>query len=485
MNNETILQGFEWYLPDDSKHWNRLYKEADRLQDAGITMVWLPPAYKGAAGASSVGYDVYDTYDLGEFDQKGSIPTKYGTKDEYISLIKNFHKHGIKVLADVVLNHMMGADGVEAVNVIENSSYNHDEQISGVKQIDAWTKFTFEGRAGKYSNDTWNVSNFSGTDWDESAKRNGIFCFEGKSWNKETDIEKGNFDYLMGADLDTDNADTISKVIKWGKWYFDIAQMDGLRLDAVKHISFEFYRNYLSELREYKGENFFAVGEYWSPDIGRLMHYLDRTNYSMSLFDVPLHFAFQRAATSDGNFDMGSIRENTLVKMNPNCSVTFVDNHDTQPGQALSSYIPAWFKRHAYAQILLWKNGIPCVFYGDYYGIPHDNIEPVKDLDILCKVRKLFAYGEECDYYDDSSVVGFTRSGDSEHENSGVAVLLTDKLGGCKRMYVSDKFAGEKFVNVLNEKMQPVIIGEDGCGEFNVYNGDVSVWIRELAASKL
>lgn len=49
-------------------------------------MIWLPPAFK-ATGEHDVGYGVYDLYDLGEFDQKGTIPTKYGTKDEYLDAI--------------------------------------------------------------------------------------------------------------------------------------------------------------------------------------------------------------------------------------------------------------------------------------------------------------------------------------------------------------------------------------------------------------
>jgi hypothetical protein len=43
----------------------------------------MPPAYKGSAGINDVGYGVYDIWDLGEFDQRGGIPTKYGTREEY------------------------------------------------------------------------------------------------------------------------------------------------------------------------------------------------------------------------------------------------------------------------------------------------------------------------------------------------------------------------------------------------------------------
>ena len=69
MENKTISQFFEWYLPSDGTLWEKAEACAADLKNTGITSVWLPPAYKGAAGVSSVGYDVYDLYDLGEFDQ--------------------------------------------------------------------------------------------------------------------------------------------------------------------------------------------------------------------------------------------------------------------------------------------------------------------------------------------------------------------------------------------------------------------------------
>ena len=56
------------------------------------------------------------------------------------------------------------------------------------------------------------------------------------------------------------------------------------------------------------------------------------------------------------------------MKENPLLAVTFVDNHDSQPGQALASWVADWFKPLAYALILLRRDGYPCVFYGDYFG---------------------------------------------------------------------------------------------------------------------
>ncbi|CAM2856252.1 hypothetical protein PASE110613_04605 [Paenibacillus sediminis] len=110
--NGTMMQYFEWYLPDNGTLWTNLGNDAAHLKNIGITAVWIPPAYKGGS-SSDVGYGVYDKYDLGEFNQKGTVRTKYGTKSQLTSAIGTLHTNGIQVYGDVVLNHLMGADGVQ------------------------------------------------------------------------------------------------------------------------------------------------------------------------------------------------------------------------------------------------------------------------------------------------------------------------------------------------------------------------------------
>lgn len=85
----VIMQFFHWYIKPDGSLWNELSEKVDDLAAAGITSVWLPPAYKGLAGGFDVGYSVYDRYDLGEFDQKESVRTKYGTRDEYVLTVRS------------------------------------------------------------------------------------------------------------------------------------------------------------------------------------------------------------------------------------------------------------------------------------------------------------------------------------------------------------------------------------------------------------
>lgn len=92
--NGTILQGFSWYLPADGSHWRRIAEQAPDFAYQGITAVWLPPAYKAEKGAE-----------------------------------------------DVVAR--------------EVQSNNREAVFGDVQTISAWTRFDFPGRAGAYSDFTW------------------------------------------------------------------------------------------------------------------------------------------------------------------------------------------------------------------------------------------------------------------------------------------------------------------------------------------
>ncbi len=363
-NQDTIMQYFEWYLPSDSKHWERLSDDSDHLKELGINYVWLPPAYKGASGQNDVGYGVYDLYDLGEFNQKGSIPTKYGTKDEYINAIDVLKKKNIHVIVDIVLNHKMGADETEEVLAIQEDFENRNLSLSEARPIKAWTKYNFSGRGDTYSNFKWNWTHFHGVDWDDNTATASIYKFYGKHWDENVDKEKGNFDYLMGADIDLNNHDVVVELQNWGKWYLETTGADGFRLDAVKHIRAEFFPEWLEEVKQKNNKQLFVVGEYWSSNIDTIQQYIEKTQGCMKLFDVPLHYNFYRAATSNGEFDMRTIFDGTLVQTNPQKAVTFVDNHDTQERSSsvfmgtrlvqTTSLQPNLFAKRRYALCILW-----------------------------------------------------------------------------------------------------------------------------------
>lgn len=141
--NGIIMQYFEWYLNCNQNLWNEVAKDAEKLADMGITAIWLPPAYKGIGGKDEVGYGVYDLYDLGEFDQKGTIKTKYGSKDEYLNCIQVLKQSGIETYADIVLNHKMGADMLQTIPASKVDWKNHNQIVSDKEIVRVATKFTF------------------------------------------------------------------------------------------------------------------------------------------------------------------------------------------------------------------------------------------------------------------------------------------------------------------------------------------------------
>ena len=253
MANRTLIQYFEWYVSGHHVLWKKCKAQAARLAEFGITDVWLPPAYKAGFLEDNVGYAAYDLYDLGEFNQKGMIPTKYGTKDEYLEAIQAFHEHGIEVIADIVMNHKLGADAFEEAEAKCVNPSNRMQDQSDLIKISAPTVFDFPGRGGKYSNFKWRYEHFTGVDWDNYSKRSDrIYQFANKKWAEDVSGEMGNYDFLMGADVDVSNEEVKEELLNWGKWYMDFTKIDGFRLDAVKHISASFIKNAASKKSRFR-----------------------------------------------------------------------------------------------------------------------------------------------------------------------------------------------------------------------------------------
>ena len=114
--NATLLQGFEWHSPGN--HWNRLSGALQPLNDVGVTSIWLPPGCK-ANNPNGNGYDCYDLWDLGEFDQKWTKATKWGSRSELDGLIGRAKSMGVKIVWDAVLNHKTAGDATEECWAVE------------------------------------------------------------------------------------------------------------------------------------------------------------------------------------------------------------------------------------------------------------------------------------------------------------------------------------------------------------------------------
>ncbi|WP_052092075.1 alpha-amylase [Paenibacillus sp. FSL H7-0357] len=483
--NNTMMQFFEWNTPKDGGHWNHLAAEAANLSDVGITAIWIPPAYKGHVGTDDVGYGVYDFYDLGEFNQKGTVRTKYGTKAELKSAISSLHNNNVQVYGDIVVNHMLGGDQSENIKVTQVQGNNRNQTI-GEFNTNVWTKYNFDGRNNAYSNFKWNWTHFDGSgDYDK------IYRFPDKAWDWEVSTENGNYDYLMGTDIDYDNTAVADEIKKWGVWYVNEMGLDGYRLDAVKHIKYGFMKEFVENARAKTGKELFTVGEFIG-GTAELNSYLGKVNQSMSLFDFPLRNNFATASSSNGGYSMRNLASGTLTGTNSDKSVTFIENHDTQPDRsdAHGAQVLDWFKPLAYAYTLTRQEGYPSVFYGDYYGTRSSNtagpgtgkIKSLKSkLDPLLKARKDYAYGKQNDYLDSDDMIGWTREGLASKPNSGLATVMTDRAGGSKTMYVGTSHAGEQWKDITGNFSDKVTIGSSGNGTFKVKEGSVSVWVPDVA----
>ena len=479
MENQTLMQYFEWYLPDDGQHWNRLAEDAPNLAAKGIRKVWMPPAFKGT-GSNDVGYGVYDLFDLGEFDQKGTVRTKYGLKEEYLRAIEALSQNGIEAIADVVLNHKAAADYKERFTVVEVDPNDRNVEISEPFEIEAWMHFAFPGRNKTYNDFEWHWYHFTGTDYDAKNNRSGIFLIQGdnKGWADDelVDNENGNYDYLMYADIDFKHPEVIQNLYDWAHWFIESTGVHGFRLDAVKHIDSFFMKNFIRDITEKYGEDFYVFGEFWNSDEKANNDYLENIDYRFDLVDVKLHHNLFDASKSGADYDLRTIFDQTLAKNHPESAVTFVDNHDTQRGQALESTVEEWFKPAAYALILLRESGLPCVFYGDYYGISGEFAQESfqDELDKLLDIRLNLAYGEQNDYFDDANCIGWTRQG--KDDGQPIAVLISNDQAASKSMLVGSEWAGKEFSDYLGNSSQIVTIDDQGWGEFPVEEKSVSVW---------
>jgi alpha-amylase len=488
-SNGVMMQYFHWYLPDNGTLWSRVRTDAKHLAEVGFNALWLPPAYKGG-GTNDVGYGVYDLFDLGEFDQKGTVRTKYGTKAQYLDAIAALHEVNISVYADIVFNHRMGADASEPAKATPFPRDNRLEPKGELYEIESYSHFYFPGRKGKYSTFEWHWDNFDAIDYDGNNPddHSTIYVYEGKQFDDYVSLENGNFDYLMGCDLDFDNEWVRGELENWGKWHLDTTGVDGFRLDAVKHIAAWFFPQWLEAMQKHAGRELFAVGEYWENGIEALNGYIENTQGKISLFDVPLHYNFYEASKQGKNYDLRTIFDGTLVQQQPTHAVTFVANHDSQALQDLESVVEPWFNPLAYALILLREAGYPCVFYPDYYGTEYKDAGSDGEqynivmpphrwlLDKFLFVRKNYGYGPQYDYLDHCNTIGWTRLGDGNHPHA-IAVLLSNGDEGFKSMEVGKPNA--KFIDLTEHIKEPIMTNEAGWGEFKCKGGSVSVWVQE------
>jgi alpha-amylase len=371
----VLMQAFYWDCPrvdgQEFTWWNHVESSLEGLEKAGITALWLPPAGKAAnIGGMSMGYDVYDYYDLGIHDQKGSVKTWFGSEEELRRLIKAAHKKKMKVYADLVLNHNNGAD---------------KQEFNPIVNQERWTGFTPK-------------SNIFTRDWT---------CFNPSPYRED---DPGAFGDM--PDLCHINPRVSTGILNHAKWLIEEIGFDGFRYDFVKGFGAWIVRAIHDRNYTRGGERveLFGVGECWAGD-EFIDNWLDSVNswaqHRVGAFDFPLRYRLKELCDSYG-FSLRRLADGgVLMKDRPFEAVTFVDNHDFREGETPEIVND---KLLAYAYILTHE-GYPCVYWKDWFNYGLAGPDSASGIERLVQVHESHAGGMANILYVDDLLYIMERTG--------------------------------------------------------------------------
>lgn len=144
--DDVMMQAFYWNVPVNETTKNGFWYDTIKaklpaMKSAGIRALWMPPPSKGNFGISDMGYGLFDHYDLGQYNQKGTTETRFGSKTELTNLITQAHSTAggakyMDIYADVLLNHnyTKNTDSEESGDNPAVKTYVFNKAVSGGTQ---------------------------------------------------------------------------------------------------------------------------------------------------------------------------------------------------------------------------------------------------------------------------------------------------------------------------------------------------------------
>ena len=448
----VIMQAFYWDCPriegKEYAWWTHVAAEVPGLKAAGFTALWLPPASKAAnVGGMSMGYDVYDYYDLGKYPQKAirkvdgrdEVRTWYGSEEELKALISAAHAKDFKVYADLVLNHNNGADG---------------EEYNPITRRMWWTRFT--PMSGLFTRD-WTCFNPS----PYRAIDTNAFC----------DM----------PDLCHINPRVSTGILNHAKWMIEEIGFDGFRYDFVKGFGGWIVRaiHDRTYTRQGKPVDIFGVGECWAGD-AFIDSWLDDVNSwaanRVGAFDFPLRYRLKDLCDSYGfslrRLTVGGV----LMTDRPFEAVTFVDNHDFRGGDTPGITND---KLLAYAFILTHE-GYPCVFWQDYFAWGLGRPGEPTGIAALVKAHEDHAGGGTTVLHADDDLYIMQRNGFGYQK--GLVFVLNNRGDAWNKAWVTTQWNNRTFAPVAwngRDARDPKELKTqgDGRGEFSAPPRGYAVYV--------
>lgn len=323
----VMLQGFYWDSYNDTK-WTNLTSQADELSKY-FNLIWVPQS-GWCNSTTDMGY--YPRY---WFNQNSA----FGTEQELRTMISTFKAKGTGIIADVVVNHK-----------------------NGVYQ---WCDFANETVKGKNTGKTYSVT------WDNTGYTQ--ICNNDEA-NTATKSEakgkiKGAADTGLGdtgcRDLDHTNPTTQQNIKTYEDFLLNEMGYTGFRYDFVKGYDPQYIKMY-NEASKPK----FSVGEYWQGSVtaskkddhpfGGVKDWVEATGKTSAAFDFPMKYLI-KGAFNDGNWKLlAKNLTSTLVGIEPQYAVTFIDNHDT--GEPHVNPDPLRANVEAANAYILALPGTPCIW---------------------------------------------------------------------------------------------------------------------------
>jgi alpha-amylase len=162
----------------------------------------------------------------------------------------------------------------------------------------------------------------------------------------------------MFADIDHKHPEVREDLFRWIEWLPTQVKLGGLRLDALKHYSFSFARDFVTHIQQHVDPSWFIVGEYWREDSEFLAKFIEFMDHRISLFDVQLVSNFSKVSMLQEKGDLRKVLDDSLALWKPentvvslcsvpvcsmdqtDCSQTFVVNHDTVSSPCLTLRTP-------------------------------------------------------------------------------------------------------------------------------------------------
>ena len=333
-SQDVMLQGFYW---DSQKEtgWAQLRESVSELGKT-FTAVWLPPSASaeggGAVGGNNVGYHPR---------QWNNQTSCWGTSDDLKTLISTLHSKGVKVLADIVINHRAGDTDWGNFTADDFGTYGYYQLTAA--HICKNDEMNTDPGAGK-----WNGQATGAAD-------------TGENWGGARDLDH----------TSTYVQDDCKAYLAWLKGDYGY---DGWRYDFVKGFGGEYVGIYNEASTPY-----LSVGEYWDGSYDKVAAWIEATGKQSMAFDFPMKYAALNDGLAKGNYSkMSWIEDNTTWRPAGmihhhdynRYAVTFVDNHDTyRNGSKFLGYV-----QQAYAFILS-SPGVPCVFWPHWQGDDKQAIE--------------------------------------------------------------------------------------------------------------